>query len=64
VQLGHAVSHAAAAAESHCAPSVRTFALVELGDSESIDPLLAEEDARRAQTSLASGVADTLSVTR
>lgn len=33
---------------SQYAPSVRAFALVELGDSESVDLFLREEDARRA----------------
>jgi hypothetical protein len=31
-----------------CAQRVRAFALVELGDSESIDLFLREQDARRA----------------
>jgi hypothetical protein len=38
----------ATAVGSHYGASVRAFALVELGDSESIDLFLREEDAKRA----------------
>ena len=38
----------ATAIGSHYAPSVRVFALVELGDPEAIDLYVQEKDARRA----------------